>query len=141
MKTIHWLLIGIISLLASSCGSDDEPETPYMGPWVIDYIEEYRYMHNDSPEFVEWFNAHLDCFVYCKFMKGNAYYEFDDYVELDDYKNYPKGYIEWIEIIDKATEDEIKLMVARFNDFTIIDEKSQLHYDKFDAQYQKYDGK
>ena len=133
--------MGIVCLIVSACASDDEPESPYTGPWVIDYMEEYSYMHNDSPEFEEWFNAHLDCFAGCKFIKGDSYYEFFDYVELDDYKNYPKGYIEWIEVINTASEDEIKRMVSEFNDFTIEDPKSQIHYDRFDAVYKKYDGK
>lgn len=141
MKTLHWLIMGILCLVLPACSSNDEPDAPYTGPWAIGYYEEYSYMHNNSPEFVEWFNAHLECFVACKFIKGNAIYTFDDYVELDDYNNYPQGYIEWIEIVENATEEEIKAKVEHFKGFTIKDPKSTLEYDIFDASYKRYDGK
>lgn len=140
IKAIHLLLMGILCILATSCGSD-EPNAPYPGPWEVCYAESYSEIHNNTQEFIDWFNLHLNDFVVCKFVKGDTYYQFDDYVELDDYKNYPIGYIEWIEIVDRATEDEIKSKVAQFESFTIKDPKSQLHYDIFKAGYQKYDGK
>lgn len=140
MKAIHRIIMGLLCLFVTSCGSD-EPDAPYNGPWVIVYDEEYSYMHNDSQEFVDWFNLHLNDFVGCKFVKGNTSYQFYDYVELDDYKNYPIGYIEWIEIVNRATEDEIKSKVEQFESFTVKDPKSQLNYDIFRAGYQRYDGK
>lgn len=141
MKTLHWILLGILCLVVSSCGSDDEPEVPYTGPWMVEYFEEYSYTHNNSPEFIKWFNDHIGCFVRCNFRKGNSMFEFTDYVELDDYKNYPVGNIEWIEIVDNATEDEIRSKVKRFQDFTIKDPNNRFEFDIFEADYQRYDGK
>lgn len=141
MKKSLRIIIGLICLTIFGCSSEDEPEAPYTGPWVVGYYEEYSYTHNNSSEFVDWFKDHLECFVGCKFIKGNAQYEFYDYIELDDYDNYPIGYIEWIEIIDKATEDEVKNKVNQFRSFTIKDSQSQIHYDIFEASYKRYEGK
>lgn len=35
MKTIHWIIMSVLCLFASSCGSDDEPTSPTLtGPYV-----------------------------------------------------------------------------------------------------------
>lgn len=134
------IIIGILSLLGSSCGSD-EPEPPYTGPWQVAYYEEYSYIHNESPEFIDWFNSHLDNFVECQFYDGHNTYYYSDYVELDDYKNYHTGSILWIEIVNNATEDEIKLAVDRFQKFSIQEANDSRKFDLFDAYYQRYEDK
>lgn len=141
MKSLRWLTIGILCLICTSCGSDDEPDVPYTGPWEIEYYEEYSLIHNDSPEFESWFNSHLNDFQVCSFWDGHSVYEYTDYVELDDYKNYHTGEILWIEIVDNASESEIKSLVDKFQQFTIRDSKDLRKYDIFEANYQRYDSK
>lgn len=139
MKVLHWLIIGILCLVTSACGSDDEPEAPYTGPWEIHYFESWVGIHNNSPEFEEWFLNHTDCFVEFYFQNGTQQGCYTDYIELNDYKNYC-GEIYWREIIPIASEDEIKTKVAEFESFTVIEDYNNKS-DLFQAKYQRYDGK
>ena len=139
MKAIHWIIMGILCLLATSCGSD-EPEAPYTGPWEICYAESYAGIHNSTQEFIDWFNAHTNDFEIAYFSSRYENVCYDDYIELNDYKHYPMGEIFWREIITQATEDEVKAKVAEFESFTITDEKDNNNGDLFQAKYQRYDG-
>lgn len=50
------LVLPILSFLFAACSSStDEPDIEYMGPWEIQYYEDYHGLHNDSEEFVKWF--------------------------------------------------------------------------------------
>lgn len=140
MKTIHWLLMGILCLFVSSCGSD-EPDAPYTGPWEISYLESYVGIHNNSQEFIDWFNQHTNDFEIAYFSSRYENVCFDDYIELNDYKHYTMGEIYWREIVTQATEDDIKAKVLDFESFTITDEKDNNKADLFQAEYQRYDGK
>jgi len=64
---------------------------------------------------------------------------YTDYIELDDYKNY-YGDIYWLEIVPKATEDEVKRMVEEFESFTIIKDMNTKS-DVFQAKYQRHEAK
>lgn len=139
MKTIHWLILGIICLVFTSCGSDDEPEAPYTGPWEIHYIESWVGIHNNSQEFEEWFLDHTDCFVEFYFNNGTQQGYYTDYIELNDYKNYC-GEIYWLEIIPNATEDEVKQMVDDFESFTIIKDQDK-KFDIYQAKYERHKAK
>lgn len=140
MKTIHWLLMGILCLFATSCASD-EPDAPYTGPWEIHYLESWVGLHNSTPEFEKWFLNHTDCFVEFHFSNKTGTYKgsYTDYIELNDYNQY-MGEIYWCEIVPTATEDEIKAKVAEFEAFTIIEDINKKS-DLFQAEYQRYDGK
>lgn len=97
MKTLHWLLMGILCIVLSACSSNDEPEAPYSGPWEIHYFESYVGIHNNSNEFEDWFNNHTQYFVEARFSNysGSEKMYYTDYIELDDYKNY-YGEIYWL---------------------------------------------
>lgn len=136
MKNYLLIAIGFLFLFISSCSSD-EPETPYTGPWEIFYEESYVGLHNNSPEFVDWFNAHTDCFVQAYFSNPNSNMWYDDYILLDDYKNLC-GDICWHEIVQKATEEEIQTKVKEFESFTIIEDYNTKS-DLFQAKYQRYE--
>lgn len=141
MKTLHWLLMGIICLAFTACGSDDEPEEPYTGPWEIYYGESYCGIHNNCDGFNTWLSNHKDCLLRAKFYtpNGNSV-EYTEYVTEEDYTEFYSGEIEWSEIVDKASEEEIKSMVDRFTSFTIEDSKNR-KYDRFEASYKRYEAK
>lgn len=139
MKNYLLIAIGFLFLFISSCSSD-EPETPYTGPWEIFYEESYVGLHNNSPEFVEWFNNHTDDFEIAFFRSYNVDATYSDYVELDDYKHFQMGDICWHEIVQKATEEEIKAKVKEFESFTIIEDYNTKS-DLFQAKYQRYEDK
>lgn len=140
MKTIHWLLLGILCLFVTSCGSD-EPDAPYTGPWEIYYGESYWGIHNDSKEFNAWLADHKNCMVECVLyhLNGNSV-QYTDYITEDDYKDFYYGNIAWVETIDEASESEIEKIVNDFTSFTIEDKKNSC-YDRFYAIYQRCDGK
>ncbi len=141
MKTLHWLIIDILCLILSACSSNDEPDAPYTGPWEIHYFESYVGLHNNSKEFEHWFNSHTQYFVEARFSNytGTTQMQYTDYIELDDYKNY-FGEIYWLEIVPKATEDEIKQKIADFESFTVIEDLNTKS-DIFQAKYQRHEVK
>lgn len=140
MKVLHWLIVGIFCLLFSSCGSD-EPKTPYTGPWEIYYEESYWGLHNNSDAFNTWLANHKNCLLAAKFshLNGNSV-QYSDYVTEEDYSEFYSGDIAWLEIVDHATEDEIKKLTEDFISFSIEKEANRT-YDRFFSTYRRYDGK
>ncbi|WP_295729742.1 hypothetical protein [uncultured Muribaculum sp.] len=141
MKNILTLTTLICCLLLTACSSDDEPQAEYTGPWVVIYYESYHGMHNNSEEFMVWFQNHIGDFDAAIFEKSNGeswilQASNDDWIELNDYGNWYNGEIQWIETIDKASEEDIKTKAAEFESFSITDEISR-HYDSFKAHYQR----
>lgn len=141
MKTLHWLIMGILCLVLPACSSNDEPDAPYTGPWEVYYGETFWGIHNNCKDFNEWLANHKDCLVAAKFdyPNGNSV-EYTEYVTEEDYKEFYSGEIEWCEMVDKASEEEIKSMVDKFTSFTIENSKNRI-YDRFYASYKRYDGK
>lgn len=142
MKHLIWIM-GVLCAILSSCTSD-EPISEYTGPWEIIYSEQFHGIHNSSDDFKEWFEEHYDFWYSARFASysGNPtqiwYASNGDYIELEDYSKYYNGDIEWIEIIDKASESTIKQKIEAFESFTIT--KDDEHkYDNFNAQYRKID--
>lgn len=144
MKTIKTSLILLLSLFVYSCSSttSDEPDMPYDGPWIIYYDESYYGIYKRSAEFEEWFDNHLQNFesAYFRQLDGTTW-EFscdDDFPLLSDYNEWYMGDIVWTEIIQKATEDEIKSTISKFEAFTFRNDKKRI-YDDYKATYAKYD--
>lgn len=138
-KFLNWLLLLIIAIFPS-CGSNDEPEQPYMGPWEVYYYESYYGLHNDSPEFVNWFELHNQFFYSAMFINGNSQWMFDatsDRPMLKDYAEWYEGNITWIEIVGKATEEDVKVKVDSFESLSIPKDKNG-RFDSFKASYRKY---
>ncbi len=136
---LMWLLLPAIAILAS-CESHNEPEQPYTGPWEICYEEHYYGLHNDSKEFVNWFESHNQFFYAAKFTNGSNLWMFDstsDKPILDDYKEWYEGDIMWIEIVDNSTEETIKSMIGSFESLSIPKDKNG-RFDTFTATYRKY---
>ncbi len=141
MKRIFRLLMGFLCLFATSCNSE-EPETPYSGPWIISYMESFNWIRNTSSAFHEWFDEHSDDFdsASLEMSNGTLWNWQGDYILWTDYDKAIRGNVQWIEIVDNSTEDEIINKVEQFKSFTIEDIKDSA-YDRFDAVYHKYDGK
>lgn len=139
MKSLHWFIGGILCLIASACGSD-EPEKPYTGPWEIYYEESYWGLHNNSNEFNTWLAMHKEGLLAAKFshLNGNSVL-YSEYVTEEDYSEFYSGDIAWCEVVDCATEDEIKQMTEDFIAFT-IENKVNRTFDRFFASYQRYGG-
>lgn len=139
-KILNSLLILCIAVLSSCSSSHEEPEQPYTGPWEIYYDEYYYGLHNDSNEFVNWFESHNQFFHAAKFTSGNFIWMFDSTSGkpiLDDYKEWYEGNIIWIEIVDNTTEETIKSMISSFESLSIPKDKNG-RFDTFKASYRKY---
>lgn len=111
MKTLHLIIMGILCLFATSCGSDDEPEAPYSGPWAVIYMESFNLMHNTSDSFHKWFDEHYDDFdaASLEMSNGSSWTWQGDYILWTDYDKAIRGNVQWIEIVDNASENEIKI--------------------------------
>lgn len=138
------LLVTFISLIISACSSStDEPELEYTGPWEIEYIEEYIGWHTSDPAFKLWFEYNINNFESASFANYShsqvVFYTKDggDWIEWSDYKTWYEGVIEWSEIINDATEDEIKSKVDAFNNFSSDDGTPNGKSDLFNARYRK----
>lgn len=141
MKNIFtWLLLSVIAIL-SSCESHDEPEHPYTGPWEI-AIDEYFYgIYNGSTEYIDWFNEHQQYIVGAKFIKNTVTTSISgNDVLYTDYKHYYEGSIAWYQIIDKASEQDLKLQMKRIERFSTSKDKNG-RFDTFKATYRRYDKK
>ncbi len=142
MKTrLLILALLAISLLSSCSNSSDEPNIPYIGPWIVMYDEDYYGIHNDSEEFNKWFEDHNKFFSEARFVNGLNSWSFDsstDYPILEDYKHWFSGALIWYEVIPEATESELEKVVKDFEDFSIPPDKNN-YYDSFQAIYAKYD--
>lgn len=139
---MKWIFCGIICLLLSACSSSNDEPTEYTGPWEIAYSEYYYGVHTDNEDFITWFNNHTSHFEAAFFRSADNSVEFillasyDNVVELYDYENWYSGDIHWYEIVEHATEAEIKEKVSEFEAFTIPEQVNRT-YDKFSAYYQK----
>lgn len=137
------ILIGILCALLSACTSQDEPEVEYTGPWEIDYAEYYVGWHTNNPSFKTWFQQHTNNFESAEFsnysqtQKVQYNKEAGDWIEWDDYSKWFAGIIEWSEVIDNATEGEIKDLIDTFQSFSSNDGKANGKYDDFHARYRK----
>jgi hypothetical protein len=131
----------IIVLILSACSSDDELEPEYTGPWKIEYAEYYRGLHTSDPAFKVWFQNHVNNFDNASFRNYSqtkeTFYsrEAGDWIEWSDYTTWYEGAIEWSEIVESASESEIKMMIDRYKSFTVEDDQGRVDY--FDARYRK----
>ena len=137
------ILLGVISLLLSACSSQDELVVEYAGPWRIDYVETYAGWHTSDPAFEMWFTKHIEYFesanfenysktLFASYDKANG-----DWIEWNDYKDWFYGTITWSEVIDCATESEVKALVEQFQSFTSSNTATSGRYDHFNARYLK----
>ncbi len=139
---MKWIFYSIICLFLSACSSSNDEPTEYTGPWEIVYEETYYGIHTDSEDFITWFNNHTNYFEAAFFHTINNNIEFvlvasdGNVVELYDYEDWYSGNIHWREIVEQATETEIKEKVSEFEAFT-IPERVDRTYDKFFAAYHK----
>lgn len=141
---MKWIFCSIICLLLSACSSSNDEPIEYIGPWEIFYIEDYHGVHTDSDGFIAWFNNHINHFDAAIFYQSlsNDYYSFTldasdgGIIELYDYENWYSGTIQWYEIVEYATETEIKEKVSEFEAFSIPKDQDK-RYDEFSAYYQK----
>lgn len=134
----NWIILSALCLITSACDSD-EPEKPYTGPWEIYYGESYYGIHNNCDEFNTWFAAHENDFEVAKFTYPNGdWVIISDYITKKDYSVFYSGDIAWIEIVECASEDEVKQMVDRFKAFT-IENVIERKYDRFVSSYSRYD--
>lgn len=142
MKFIKFLSILTVLILSSCTSSNEEPDIEYMGQWEIYYYENYHGLHNNSPEFNQWFTAHGKCFDMARFasLDGNDVVVWSasngDWIELKDYERFYNGEIIWLETVNNATEDDIKSKVFYFESFSLANDRDKT-YDKFSAQYRK----
>lgn len=131
----------LMVLILSACSSDDEPEPEYTGPWQIEYAEYYRGLHTSDPTFKVWFQNHINNFENAEFTnysqtKKTFYSREDgDWIEWEDYSTWYEGAIEWSEIVENASESEIKAMTDKFKSFTVEDDQGRGDY--FEARYRK----
>ena len=133
-----------IVLILSACSSDDEPEPEYTGPWEVVYDEQYIGWHTKAPNFKNWFQKHLQDFEDAEFRdasgsSGVIYTkENGDWIEWQDYSKWYSGRIIWAEIVQYASENEIKAKVDEFESFSSY--KSEIDYqigDDFRAHYRR----
>ena len=143
-KAVIYFLALFLLAITTACGSSssDEPDNPeqeYTGPWEIVYYESYYGIHNETQEFQKWFDAHYKWFDSAKLVNGDKTWIFtsqDDYIIWDDYKEWKKGEICWVEELNGAKEDEVKKMIKDIESYSIpLNDK--LYFDKFEASYKK----
>lgn len=139
-KILSILLIAFSLCLFNSCNSD-EPEAPYTGPWAIIYSEVYHYMHNSNDDVKIWFDSHSQFFQEAQLyndVNGNSwsFKSPEDVIYWSDYSEWSSGTILWVEVIDNASEDEIKQKVEQFKAFS-IENKVERRYDDYYAEYQR----
>ena len=137
----YFFIIGLVSVLLTSCSSDDEP-MEYTGPWEIFYTEKYQGIHNESEDFVKWFNEYLpsfdDAYYYSKTWDASFYTSNEtDIFGYDLYNQFYIGEIRWIETVSHATEDELQAKVDAFEAFSIPEVNYNRKFDKFTAYYQR----
>lgn len=131
----------LMASIFSACSSDDEPEPEYTGPWKIEYAENFRGLHTSNPDFKIWFQNHTNDFETADFVNYshtqyvNYTKEGGDWIEWADYSKWYEGLIDWSEVVEYASEEEIKGMVDAFQSFSVEDEKGG--YDTFYARYRK----
>lgn len=143
-----YLIAAALCLIGSACSSHEEPNDPYSkykGPWLVSFEEEFRGIHNDSEDFLSWYNKYYDRL----FFRGGAFWvEYPTGLEkmminspeylMDYYSISAVGYVGWAFILQTATIKELEAMREEFESLTIIEDNKR--YDKFTLSYRALDG-
>lgn len=109
-----------------------DPE--YTGPWKVTYSENYYNFHIDNPDFHEWLSLAQKKRLINNYFNSPSWCGPDAVRDVYDcYKENIGGIFLWSEVIETATEAEIKEKVAKFKSFTQIN--SGTSYDTFEADY------
>ncbi|MDE7411841.1 MAG: hypothetical protein K2M94_07365 [Paramuribaculum sp.] len=139
MKKIIILITAIVCSVLTGCDNDEPVNNEPDEPWLIYFFENFSLIHNDSQEFKNWLDAHVNSIRFVTFTVDTGDKKIELYPDKSEVESYYSksisGYISWLIRISNVSEDEVKAICSEFEAFTIEEDKDR--YDKFTTQYGK----
>ena len=139
-----YLIATALCLLLSACSSHEEPGDEYTGPWLIEFYEEFRGIHNDSEAFHSWFDKYENDLIITNggflIRTDTETFKVQTVGAGDNIKDlYPisrRGFVRWNMRVVTAKLKDVNSIIDEFESLTIDDIN---HYNMFSASLYKLD--
>ncbi|MDE7411843.1 MAG: hypothetical protein K2M94_07375 [Paramuribaculum sp.] len=139
MKNTILIVTLFLNIMFFSCNNNEPVNNEPDEPWLIYFFENFSLIHNDSQEFKNWLDAHVNNIRFVTFTVDTGDKTIELYPDKSEVESYysksMSGYISWLVRISNVSEDEVKTICTEFEAFTIEEDKDR--YDKFTTQYGK----